>query len=317
MITIRFTVSGLPSGDQVNMRELKDEMALVLRRVLAIVAETQRDLKVLSILNVRNNRDATRGGGDKRWVYYDISVARRPNESFAPVVIAGLQDPYGELVEHFERYETMKFFGYGIDFYWCIQDDVEEGGDGEEEQPLEVAGVCSFTEEAVNADLKLAGLPKELDETGLVHHTTRIYRDLLQGIERLDIIDIEKEVMNVTSYISKAGEEHHNMTVFFDIRIVQKYRLDDFFGPAIHIKLQGSTNDILDSIRDYSDTQTNLTLNWYVTDEGAYAVRPEIVRTLPIAGRTLVIIALGVVCIRVLRFTPRVIAQIFHQVIPS
>jgi len=88
--------------------------------------------------------------------------------------------------------------------------------------------------------------------------------------------------------------------IFFDIRLVRKFDIPDF-GPAINDQLQGSKNDILDRIQSYIDTETDLGLNWYINDEGAYVVSPEAEEESPFglpiwASITLTVVSVVLLC---------------------
>jgi len=269
-------VSGLPN--ELKVRQLKDEMMMVLRIVLTDVAKNQRDLKVTNVeenlvlndgnmLKIRGGDFAYYGDVRKEVYYYDVSVIRHWNKRFGPIIIAGLRDSYGEAIEYIEHYTDMKYLGYGTDFFWCFDEDISE----EKEQTITLE-TCSLTEEVVGVSFRLADLPQNFDVEKLTHEMIQMIKSLLKGIERLDIIDIRKEIVNVTS---SGGEgENQIKDVFFNIHLADKYGRPSF-EPSVSNRLKRSMKDILNGIQNYTDAQGNYDLDWYLKGMGVYAVRPK------------------------------------------
>lgn len=261
MVPIKFSVSGMP--DVVNMRELKAEMLLVLKRVLTDLMEKVQDLKITNVeenllltMMPQNRRNAAQNGDYD--VYYDVTVVRQPNKKFGPIIIAGLRDSYDVIIQEIEDCTNMKYFYYGVDLNWCTDNSGEQ-----------TFGVCSRTDERVLVKFRLANLPAELNLQNLIRQVIGFYKAILGGVEKLEIIDIEQQKV---VDLSDGGDTAQD--VFLDIVAVRKFDVADF-GPAINDKLQSSKSDVLNRIQSYTDTSTDLDLNWCLNGDGAYAVCPQ------------------------------------------
>ena len=108
VVPIKFDVMGLP--DEISMRELKDEMTIVLKRILLRLADRIEGMKVSE---VEERVVVTRNLGNRRkkvrqrhrdlkqdvTLYYNVYVLRDENIKFGPLIIRDIRDNYGEVLE--------------------------------------------------------------------------------------------------------------------------------------------------------------------------------------------------------------------------
>lgn len=268
VVIIKFSINGLPKA--MNMRELKAEMLIVLKRILIDLMEQVSNLSITNIeenlvmtlmpQNRRRNANADEVINSGYNVYYDVTVVRQPNKEFGPIIIAGLRDSYDIIVQEIEDYTNLKYFAFVTDLNWCTDDNGEQS-----------FAICSRGDEIeiVPVKFRLADLPAELNVKDLVRQVIGFFKGTLVGVEKLEIVEIEE---NKVVDLSDGGDTIQD--VFLDIVLVRKFDVIDF-GPAINVKLQNSKNDILNRIQKYTDTSTDLDLNWCINGEGAYAVCPQ------------------------------------------
>ena len=126
VVPIKFDVMGLP--DDISMRELKDEMTVVLKRILLRLAEKIEGLKVTEVEErvvlqrnllkkmVRDNHNDSLLKNEDREVigqqhhtqrelkqdvtlYFNVYVLREEDRKFGPLIIQYIQSNYGEVLE--------------------------------------------------------------------------------------------------------------------------------------------------------------------------------------------------------------------------
>ena len=284
-VTIKFTVGDLPAdvvGSEDDAGDLKAEMSFVMRRALTDLAEKVEILKVTSIeedlvLTVMptttattaagggGNGTAAGGGGGPATavsVYYDVTVVRHPTESLGEIIIAGLRDIHPEIMEWLSGGSSRQYLVCCVYLNWCIDGGVNDG----------TFDLCSGGgDETVAWTVRFADMPSALDWEGLVRELVRIYEETLMGVERLDIVDVG---VNVVDLPSPDGEnETVAKDVTFDFIFIDKFGIN--FGPFIIETLQNSKNDTLSRIQGYLDTSTTLDLAVCIDGDGAYAVCPK------------------------------------------
>ncbi|KAL7513774.1 hypothetical protein ACHAXN_013223 [Cyclotella atomus] len=152
-VPMLFSVQGLP--DDLNVRELKDEMKQVLLAILQKIAGSISDMRLSSIeeREVRKNKDRNRdrrlgggggGGGDDseekanqeeekavdnnynhdRFLlrnvdfYYDINLIRVPDKQFGPIIIQEMKDTMPDIQNLIETTKT-KYFQADVDVNFC------------------------------------------------------------------------------------------------------------------------------------------------------------------------------------------------------
>lgn len=104
IIPIRFDISGLP--EQISMRELKDEMKSVLKRMLLRLSEKIEGLQITQIeeVVVLQRERSLRRADARRYlrsesVYFNVYVVRDDDRKFGPIVIQYIRDNYDEVIE--------------------------------------------------------------------------------------------------------------------------------------------------------------------------------------------------------------------------
>ena len=282
-VTIKFTVGDLPAEvvGAMDAGELKAEMSFVMRRALTDLAERVEILKITSIeedlvLTVmpttiaaaggekNGTADGGGGGGGPATavsVYYDVTVVRHPTESLGEIIIAGLRDIYPEMMEWLSGGSSRQYLVCCVYLNWCYDGGANDG----------TFDLCSGTDDTVAWTVRFADLPSALDWEGLARELVGIYKETLMGVERLDIVDVEVNVVDLPS--ADGGNETVAKDVTFDFIIVDKFDIN--FGPVINETLHNSKNDTLSRIQGYIDASTTLDLAVCIDGDGSYAVCPK------------------------------------------
>ena len=98
---IEFQVGGLPAD--MKMRELKDEMKIVLQRILVRLAERIEDLKISKIeekfVPTRRLRNRNMQATKDAVVLFNVFVVRNDEKKFGPIIINEMRENYGEVRE--------------------------------------------------------------------------------------------------------------------------------------------------------------------------------------------------------------------------
>ena len=109
VIPIKFDVMGLP--DDIKMRELRDEMTAVLKRILIRLADRISDLKISEVEERmaprRNTRNLLRVATTRELeqnvsLYFNVHVIRDDRKRFGPIIIQEIRDSYGEVMEQIQ-----------------------------------------------------------------------------------------------------------------------------------------------------------------------------------------------------------------------
>ncbi len=84
------------------MRELKDEMSAVLKRILLRLADRIEGLRISEVeervVLDRNLREVERRLRSET-VYFNVYVVRDENKKFGPLIINAIRDSYDEVME--------------------------------------------------------------------------------------------------------------------------------------------------------------------------------------------------------------------------
>lgn len=125
VVPIKFDVMGLP--DNLSMRELKDEMTIVLKRILLRLADRIKGMKVSNVEEkVVVQRDLLRklmrmrGLEKDVTLYYNVYVIRDDKKKFGPLIIQAIRDSYSEVIEQVQTFADTKFFGGDLNLNWCF-----------------------------------------------------------------------------------------------------------------------------------------------------------------------------------------------------
>ena len=109
IVPIKFDVGGLPC--EVDMRELKEEMRTVLKRILLRLADRIEGLKISNVEEkvvlsrhmlraLQNQADCFVGVGKKDVeLYFNVYVVRDDDREFGPLIISEIRDSYELVLE--------------------------------------------------------------------------------------------------------------------------------------------------------------------------------------------------------------------------
>jgi len=132
VIPIKFDVLGLPNG--IRVREVKDEMTTVLKRVLLRLSDdNEGSMEELIISNVEekvmpvNINDNTVGGNSSSalrsatsvTLYYNVYLVRNDNYKFGPIIINEIRNRYNEILDQIQSFADTKYFGGNLKMNWC------------------------------------------------------------------------------------------------------------------------------------------------------------------------------------------------------
>ena len=252
IVAIEFHVSGLP--EEVDEEALRVEAEEVLRWVLVLdLAERVPGLKVTTV----EERAAPKLSAGRALFHYDITMLRHQDrdKKFAPLIISELRNTYEEVIADVEAYTDMRYFGKGIDFVWCVEDQ------------------CSVKERiALIWDPVKFNVPRKIsvDMDDFLGQLEVIYEAHLQGIEKLDILDIKFR-------IDEGAKQTKD--IILSVAYAEKYQMVDL-EPAINDRIKQSMSNISVEIEAYLLSQTGAGTNWYRNSKGAYTLRTKVVNTL-------------------------------------
>ena len=106
VIPIKFDINGLPND--ISMRELKNEMKSVLKRILLRLTDAISGLKVTEVeervVATRRGRmlvNALRRLRDET-IYFNVYVVRDDDKKFGPLIIQEIRDSYNEVLEQIQ-----------------------------------------------------------------------------------------------------------------------------------------------------------------------------------------------------------------------
>mmetsp|Transcript_3683 Transcript_3683/g.6665 ORF Transcript_3683/g.6665 Transcript_3683/m.6665 type:complete len:640 (-) Transcript_3683:38-1957(-) len=121
VVPIKFDVAGLP--DSISMRDLKDEMKTVLKRILLRLADRIPGLRITEIeekvvLN-RNLLKTLRSLKKDVTLYFNVHVVRDDDKKFGPLIIAELRDSYSEVLDQIQTFSDTKYFGGDLNLNFC------------------------------------------------------------------------------------------------------------------------------------------------------------------------------------------------------
>ncbi|KAL7542893.1 hypothetical protein ACHAXR_012194 [Thalassiosira sp. AJA248-18] len=124
IVPIRFEMRGLP--DDVRMRDLKDEMKTVLKRILIRLADQIPDLRITSVeekvVLSRGLMNALRALEKDVTLYFNVYVSRVDGKMFGPIIIQELKKSYDEVIQQIQTFSDTSFFGGEVDLNWCTSE---------------------------------------------------------------------------------------------------------------------------------------------------------------------------------------------------
>jgi hypothetical protein len=296
-VTLKFTVDGLPSNiPSEDMVILEEEMEYVTRWALTTLAEKLGDDNLI-VTGIEKNKNTTliEESGDELErianndgpssiednmmmmtstsssnVYYDITLVQRNNgeEKYGPIIITGLKDIYPEIMEMIAESSSRLYLVYGVELFWCYDD-------GDDDMILYNTYVmCSANTETVAYTIRFDNVPlisqnqtlSTSDWDTLIDEVIGDYRNKLQNVDRLDIVDMR--IAGVVNLHPDDGDTNtYTKEVKLDIVVVDRLATD--FSPIIKSTLLNTKNSTLELIQS-SDTSTKLNLKWCVNDSGQF-----------------------------------------------
>ena len=127
VIPIKFDVIGLPSG--IRVREVKDEMTTVLKRVLLRLSDdNEGSMEELIISNVEEkvmpvsiNDSSTSAlrSATSVTLYYNVYLVRNDEYKFGPIIINEIRNRYNEILDQIQSFADTKYFGGNLKMNWC------------------------------------------------------------------------------------------------------------------------------------------------------------------------------------------------------
>lgn len=281
IVTLKFTVDGLPSNvPSDDMDTLEEEMEYVTRWALTTLAERMGDELIIKNIEEKNStmieegvtiaNDASNQGEmttSSSSVYYDVTLVQRNGEKYGPIIINGLKDLYPEILEMIAGRSSQMYLVYGVELFWCYDEDGDD-------MIYNTSIMCSANTETVAYTIRFDNVPlvsrnqtlTSSDWDGLIDEVIIDYRNTLQGVDRLDIVDIK--IADVVNLHPDDGDTNtYTKDVKLDIVVVDRLATD--FSPIIKSTLLNTKNSTLELIQS-SDTSSKLNLSWCVNDNGQF-----------------------------------------------
>ena len=129
VIPIKFDVLGLPNG--IRVREVKDEMTTVLKRVLLrlsddnegsmeelIISNVEEKVMPVSI-NDNNAASSSLRSATSLTLYYNVYLVRNDEYKFGPIIINEIRNRYNEILDQIQSFADTKYFGGNLKMNWC------------------------------------------------------------------------------------------------------------------------------------------------------------------------------------------------------
>ena len=258
-IPLKLSLLNLPS--EIDIRSLKEEIFIIVKRLLVDLAEKMSSLRITNfeenILGGRKNsrqlllsqhkQNKLRKLTQNLDIYYVVTVLTDPNvESFKPFVVKWMQDSYDLILEKIREYTTREYFGYDLSLNWCTTSEKSNGQ----------FTMCN-SDEIVPTKLRIKDVGESFNIEELASGLIGTYKNILAGINGLKVTRIEvADIVRDT----KSGY----IDIFFNIHVVQNSGQD--FTPVIHEMIEKEKDVILGYIQSYSDN--NMTgLSWCQNDD--------------------------------------------------
>lgn len=286
VVTLKFTVDGLPSSiipsDDIDI--LEEEMEYVTRWALTTLAEQLGDSLIIKGIEKKKNSTMIEEGGDmdviandgssigemttSSNVYYDITlVQRNGGEEYGPIIITGLKDLYPKIMEMIAESSSRLYLVYGVELFWCYDEDGDD-------MIYNTYVMCSANTETVAYTIRFDNVPlisqnqtlTTSDWDTLIDEVIGDYKNTLQGVDRLDIVDM-KIVGVINLHPDDGDATTYTKDVKLDIVVVDRLATD--FSPIIKSTLLNTKSSTLKLIQS-SDTSTKLNLSWCVNDNGQF-----------------------------------------------
>jgi len=124
VVPIKYVVRGL--SDSISMRDLKDEMLSVLKRILIRMQDKVPGLKISTVEEkIVINRNLLEMMRERVLVqdvtlYYNVYIVREDERKFGPLIIQGMTDSRNEILTEIQSFTDTNIIGVGdLDMNWC------------------------------------------------------------------------------------------------------------------------------------------------------------------------------------------------------
>ena len=123
IVPLKFDLGNLPQD--LSTRALKDEMKVVLKRILVRLSERVPQLKISRIEEKVPDQMQLRERilrGKMITIYYNVYVIRREGMKYGPIIIAEIKSRYDEVKDQLRQFSDVNFLEGGIDFNLCTSE---------------------------------------------------------------------------------------------------------------------------------------------------------------------------------------------------
>ncbi|KAL7550213.1 hypothetical protein ACHAWF_013445 [Thalassiosira exigua] len=280
VVPLKFSIGGLPTT--VDVIDMKDEMILILKRILINLSERMSSLKIKfveeDLVSSGEASDAEVEG--KRVVYYDITVVRQEGKDFGPIIIQWIKDSYFEIVERIQNWSNARYPNANVNMNWCTSKDG-------------AFQVC--TDEVVPVTVRFDLRDNQVQMDQLVMHLVGRYKDMLSRVADLDVTLIKvRDIVTSSDGI---------VEVNFDVHVSGTE-----LGPIVRQTIADGNDAVLAEIQSFTDnTHTQEDLEWCMVEstftvcESQSGVPIWVVALLVILGLILCCIAAVLVMRRIRR----------------
>ena len=283
MIPLKLSLTDIPA--EFDARALKDELLLILKRVVVELADRMDNLRITKVEEdfARNTGVVSEDQRDASLdIFFKITVVRIEGVDFPTILITWIRDSYDDVVGMIREYTSQTYFGTEVGLNWCTQPD--------DLTPTSLFSKCnSETTQFITKMKQVAEIPlKQMAEDLAVIHRRNIERD---------IADLEVEEVVVKEILGLPGGY---VDVVFEVKSKQVYGKN--FEETILKTVHENEADVLEEIQSYSLMELEKDLYWCLdTKERVYTTckKPTVVKEEPASSgfplMTIIGVAVGVI----------------------
>mmetsp|Transcript_189 Transcript_189/g.481 ORF Transcript_189/g.481 Transcript_189/m.481 type:complete len:659 (-) Transcript_189:99-2075(-) len=281
-IPLKLGLTDIPND--FDSRALKDELLLILKKVVVELAERMDDLRITKIeedfsrntgvvAEAEDDRDATLD------IFFKITVVRVEGFDFPSILITWIRDSYDDIVVMIREYTSQTYFGTKVGLNWCTQpEDMTESS---------LFSECNYETTKFSTRIKqVAEVPlKQMGEDLAKIHRRNIERDI-DGIKVSKVY--VKEILGLPGGYAE---------VVFEVESEQEY--DTNYEDIILETIQKNEEKVLEEIQTYSIMELEKDLYWCLdTKERVYTTceKPIIVMEEPPSSGFPLMIIVGIAC---------------------
>ena len=232
VIPIKFNLYGI--SEEVDARDLKDEMLAIVKNVLIDLSQRQSSLRIKTIeenlLPPVSKEDAsTPAENNALGVYFDVTIIRSQEvKDFGPIIIQWIKESYEDIVAEIKDFINQEYFINDVDMNWCTT----------EKSQLDF-NVCN--DEVVPVKTRFQRVDG-ITTADFVSKLVEVYEDILSSVPDLDITKVVVKDTTVTDDL---------VDVTLDVYVHQKHSKD--LAPIIYETVEVRQKNILDRIQSYSE----------------------------------------------------------------